>query len=152
MPYAWAMRPLPPVYFLLGIGAMLALHRFVPVARWVAEPWNALGAILVVAGLGLSIYAASLFRKRGTGIKPFSEATALVVEGPYRFTRNPMYLGLTIALAGVAILLGTATPWLVVPPFVWIITVQYVVKEEAMLRQRFGGEYEAFTRRVRRWI
>jgi protein-S-isoprenylcysteine O-methyltransferase Ste14 len=92
------------------------------------------------------------FRRRGTPLKPFTPSTALVVDGPYRFTRNPMYLGLATTLVGVALALEALTPFIVVPVFVAIITMQFIVPEEAMLTDRFGDDYGDFRRRVRRWL
>ena len=73
-------------------------------------------------------------------------------SGPYRFTRNPMYLGMTTALTGVAILLGTLTPFLLIPLFAAWIDFRFISREETMLVGTFGEEYERFRREVRRWI
>jgi protein-S-isoprenylcysteine O-methyltransferase Ste14 len=85
-------------------------------------------------------------------LKPFSRSTALVIEGPFRFTRNPMYLGLAVILVGVALALEALTPFFVIPVFVAIITVGFIVPEETMLKERFGDQYAAFQARVRRWL
>ena len=145
-------KMLPPVWFALSLIAMTALHLWWPVARLVPPPWSWLGAALVVAGLALAASGVRLFARRGTGIVPFTPATALVTSGPYRFTRNPMYLGMVLALAGVAIMFGTLTPWLAIPPFAWWINRRFIRQEEAMLEERFGADYVQFKQRVRRWI
>ncbi|MCH8885675.1 MAG: hypothetical protein IIC13_03715 [SAR324 cluster bacterium] len=72
------------------------------------------------------LYAAGLFRKYGTALKPFKESSALVTDGPFRFSRNPMYLSMVVALTGAAVVLGTVTPLLILPAFAWLITVQVV--------------------------
>jgi protein-S-isoprenylcysteine O-methyltransferase Ste14 len=143
---------LPPVWYLLALGAMWALDRMVPGMRIIPSPYRWLGAVPLVAGLTLGMTGARLFRRAGTGVVPFSEVTALVTTGPYRFTRNPMYLGLVLSLLGVAAMFGTATPWLVVPVFAAWIHWRFVRQEEAMLEQRFGAEYLAFKARVPRWV
>lgn len=145
-------KMLPPVWFVLSLIAMAALHWMAPVARIIPAPWNWLGLVPLLGGVALTISGAGLFKRAGTGIKPFSEVTTLVTAGPYRFTRNPMYLGLVAALIGVATLLGTLTPWLVVPPFAWWINRRFIAQEEVMLEARFGAEYVRFKERVRRWI
>ena len=103
-------------------------------------------------GLALIIWAALLFRRAGTGIVPFSDATALVAEGPYRFTRNPMYLGMAAMLLGAALLLGSLTPFLVIPAFMALIAERFILPEEAMLEREFGERYAAYKLRVRRWL
>ena len=95
---------------------------------------------------------AMLFRRRGTAIKPFQESSALVTDGVYRFTRNPMYLGMVIGLTGVACMLGTVTPLLVIPIFIWVIRTRFIRVEEGMLAERFGDEYVQYQARVRRWL
>ncbi len=146
------MRPLPPVYFLAALLMMAGLHRVLPGAHWLERPWRYLGLVPIAAGFVVVLYAAGLFRKHRTAIKPFKESSALVTTGPYRFTRNPMYLSMVLILLGVAGLLGTATCLLVPPIFAWLITVLFIRKEEAMLTERFGETYLAYQKRVRRWV
>jgi len=146
------MRIYPPVWFALAIIAMIVLARFVPILAWHVAALLWTGLALVLAGFAVGLSAAMRFRHRGTPLKPFTESTALVVEGPYRFTRNPMYLGLATILVGLALALEALTPLFVVPVFVAIITAQFIVPEEAMLTERFGDAYGDFRRRVRRWL
>ncbi len=98
------------------------------------------------------LYAAGLFRKNRTAIKPFKESSALVTQGPYRFTRNPMYLSMLISLTGAAVVLGSVTCLLVLPLFAWQIATRFIRVEEAMLTERFGEPYIAYQKRVRRWV
>lgn len=143
---------LPPVWVLLGGLGMLALHHGFPAAPVVPEPWNWLGLAPLAIGLALALSAARLFRRAATPIEPWETPSALVAVGPYRFTRNPMYLGLALSLLGLAIWLGTLTPFLVVPLFAWVITVRFIRREEQRLETRFGDQYRAYKARVRRWI
>jgi len=142
----------PPVWLLLHLLAAWALHTWLPVARLIEEPWTHLGLIPGVAGALIVLWCAGLFRLRGTPILPFTESTVLVTTGPYRFSRNPIYVGLTLLLVCAAVLFGTLTPWLVVPSFVLVIRQRFVLKEEALLRARFGASYEAFCARIPRWF
>jgi len=103
-------------------------------------------------GLGIVFWARSLFTKVGTTVKPFQESSELVVKGPFNVTRNPMYLSMVVFLLGLGILLGSFTPFLVIPIFIWIITQRFIRVEERMLEQRFGASYLAYRARVRRWI
>lgn len=147
------MRPVyPPAYTTVAVLTMLALHTLVPVSRWLRPPWSYTGAVLVTIGIIVMLWAAGSFNKRGTTIKPFEEASALVAEGPFRFSRNPMYLSMVLILAGIALLLGTVTPLLVIPVFFWLITVRFIVKEEAALEAQFGEQYLEYKKKVRRWL
>ena len=143
---------LPPVWVLLGGLGMLALHHGFPAAPVVPEPWNWLGLVPVAIGVTLALSGARLFRRAGTAIEPWGTPSALVVEGPYRFSRNPMYLGLALSLLGLAVWLGTLTPFLVIPLFVWLITVLFIRPEEQRLEDRFGSRYLAYKARVHRWV
>jgi protein-S-isoprenylcysteine O-methyltransferase Ste14 len=98
------------------------------------------------------LWAAGLFRKRGTTIIPFQVSSELVQEGPYRWTRNPMYLGMLGILSGTAWMLGSATPWLLVFTFLWWISTRFIAIEERMLGARFGESYRDYQKRVRRWL
>ena len=130
----------------------LALHRGLPAALAVPRPWNWLGLAPVAVGLALGLSAARLFRRAATPVTPWETPSALVAAGPYRFIRNPMYLGLALCLSGLAVWLGTLTPFLVIPLFVWVITARFILGEEQRLETRFGDQYRAYKARVRRWI
>jgi len=145
-------KMLPPIWLALSILAMAALNYFAPIARLIPRPWNWLGLIPLLAGVALAVSGAALFKRHGTGVVPFSPVTRLVVAGPYRFTRNPMYLGMVLLLCGVAVMFGTLSPWLVIPFFAWWIDRRFIAQEEVMLQEAFGQEYVQFKQRVRRWI
>ena len=145
-------RLYPPAFFLVALVAMILLHLFLPVARVLRAPWTWLGLVPFLAGGALTVRAARLFDRLGTPVRPFEPSTRLVLDGPYRFTRNPMYLGLVIALGGLAIRFGTLSPWIVPPLFALFIQQRFIVHEEAMMERLFGEEYVAFKGRVRRWM
>jgi protein-S-isoprenylcysteine O-methyltransferase Ste14 len=93
-----------------------------------------------------------LFARHGTAIRPFDRSSALVISGPYRFTRNPMYVGLVAMLIGLALMLESLSPLLVVAAFAWIIATRFIAVEERMLDERFGTAYAEYRARVRRWL
>jgi protein-S-isoprenylcysteine O-methyltransferase Ste14 len=112
-----------------------------------------LGAALIAVGLGLAFWAASLFRVEGTELNPTSETNkSLVIRGPYRFTRNPMYLGLVVLTLGVGFVVGSlpmfAVPVLLFATANWV----HIPFEEAKMRRQFGAAFSAYTSQVRRWI
>ena len=142
----------PPVYLLLSLAAMALFHVALPIARPIEEPYRYAGAVIMALGIALILWAALLFGRAGTGIVPFSEATALVVAGPYRFTRNPMYLGMAAILLGAGLLLGSLTPFIVIPAFMALVAERFILPEERMLEVVFGEAYLRYRASVRRWL
>ena len=145
-------RVLPPVYFLMALIAMVALHYSVPGAQLIGSPFRYTGILLAVGTIALVLWAAILFQRAGTTIKPFQESSALIASGPYRITRNPMYVGMVGTLLGIAVLLGSAVPFFVVPAFVVLIKLQFIRAEEAALERTFGRVYLDYRSKVRRWL
>jgi len=143
---------LPPTYFFVSLLIEAGLHFGLPLTRILAYPWTLVGLLPVALGLIVSVHGSKLFEQLGTTIKPFQEPSRLVVEGAFRYSRNPMYLAMVAILAGVAIVLGSLSPWIVVISFPIVITRRFILAEEAMLSETFGGQYEAYRRTVRRWI
>jgi len=147
-----AFFDVPPLYFALAILAMVLLHRGFPIVDLIDPPWSRVGWVLIVAGIGLAVWSVRLFSRAGTGVKPFTPSTALVATGPYRFTRNPMYLGMMLVLAGGFLLAGSLGSFLVIPVFFWWIHTHFVLPEEEHMRAHFGEDYEAFKLKTRRWL
>ena len=111
------------------------------------------GIVLAALGLAISFWAFSLFRREGTQINPTSETNnILVVRGPFRITRNPMYLGLVMLTFGIAFWVGSLPMFAV--PFVVFATANWVhiPSEEAKMRRQFGAAFDNYTNQVRRWI
>lgn len=150
-----APRPsaeVPPLYFLAALSGAIALDRWLPVTEVIPDPWHWLGLAPLVAGLAMAGLSAQRFSRAGTGVRPFTEVTVLVTDGFYRYTRNPMYLGMLLVLLGVDVLLGSATPFLLLPVFVFIIQTRFIHREEAVLEAQFGEEFRNFCARTRRWL
>lgn len=142
----------PPVYLVATLILMTVMHFWMPLAEFVPAPFNYGGAVLVLLGLGIAAVSARAFDNAETGILPFDEATILVTDGFYRFSRNPMYLGMVFLLLGTAILFGTVGSLLPIPFFVWIIRNNFILGEERFLAKAFGHQYLDFMSRVRRWL
>jgi protein-S-isoprenylcysteine O-methyltransferase Ste14 len=146
-------RKLYPPHWVALLAAMeLVLNRWIPLAVWVPAPWNYLGMLLALGGVLLGAWAFALFRRAKTGIVPFSEATSLVVTGPYHFSRNPMYVGMLSLLFGLAFYLRSATPFAAPVTLFIILTYRFIRPEEEQMRRTFGKRYEDLTQRVRRWL
>jgi protein-S-isoprenylcysteine O-methyltransferase Ste14 len=142
---------LPPVVFLASVIVMVVLHWRWPVLHWLPQPWSWAGAGLIVAGLAVAQWHARLFRRLGTNIQTFGEPGQLTTEGLFRRTRNPMYLGMLLALTGVAVVLGSLSPAVVVLVFFALMQTWYIPFEERAMAQRFGDAYAAYRRDVPRW-
>ena len=145
-------RLIPPVYLLFTLAAMAGLHWLAPVARLIVPPYSYLGVPLLLAGICVTASAARAFKKAGTSLVPFEPSTALVTGGLYRYTRNPMYLGLALIALGVWVMLGTLSALLPIAAFIGIIEYHFIRAEERFLESIFGGQYLGYKGRVRRWI
>ena len=143
---------LPPTYLLIALVAMFAFHFLLPVAQVIAFPWSLFGVFPLVLGIVVNMIADSLFHRVKTTVKPGEESTVLVTGGPFRFTRNPMYLGFVLILMGIAIFLGSLTPFVAIPVFAVLIDRLFIQMEEQMLAMTFGTAWQAYTKRTRRWI
>jgi protein-S-isoprenylcysteine O-methyltransferase Ste14 len=111
-----------------------------------------LGWGLLLAGVLLAVSAAYLFRRGGTTPNPTKPTTALVIGGPYRLTRNPMYVGMATLYFGGTLLLNDPWPLAFLPVVIALVRRRVIAREEAYLERRFGDEYRAYKARVRRWI
>jgi protein-S-isoprenylcysteine O-methyltransferase Ste14 len=143
---------LPPIWLALCIVTGYGLHSLMPITRLFTEPWNYGGGVLIVLGIVMAVTAASLFRRADTPVIPFRPSTALVTTGWYRFTRNPMYLGMVLVASGVAIVQGSLGAWIPVPVFVAVLQLRFIRGEEEFLEEIFGEDYRVFKSKVRRWL
>jgi protein-S-isoprenylcysteine O-methyltransferase Ste14 len=127
-------------------------HYLIPVMTVIPAPYTYLGAIVLLLGLALMIWAASLFRQSGAGFQLHMDKPVLVSSGPFRFSRNPMYLGMLIWLVGLAVLLGSLSVFLF--PLLLFLLANFLVIpiEERNLEGTLGEAYLAYKRRVRRWL
>ncbi|MER8772391.1 isoprenylcysteine carboxylmethyltransferase family protein [Mesorhizobium sp. M0960] len=145
---------LPPLIFLGFLAAATVLEVLAPLsvmagqalARYLA------GAVLAVCGLVLIFMAAGRFQAAGTNIPPTLPTTALVVDGIYRWTRNPFYLGATLIYLGLGVAAGSLWGIALVIPLLWVINTGVIAPEERYLERKFGDAYRAYKTRVRRWL
>jgi protein-S-isoprenylcysteine O-methyltransferase Ste14 len=99
---------------LVSIVVMVVLHFLLPVTTIIPLPWNVIGIIPLALGIAINIFADNALHKANTTVKPFEESAALVTSGVYQLSRHPMYLGFTLILIGVAILVGSLMPYIVI--------------------------------------
>lgn len=145
----------PPLVFILGLCVGWALNRYVyawPISSGTdATIWK-IADSLVVLGVLLSLWGIVTFKRARTAIIPNRSASHIVTSGPYRFTRNPMYVGMTIAYVGAALLIASAWPFIALIAVLVIILRTVILREERYLASAFGSEYTEYCGRVRRWI
>lgn len=143
---------LPPTYLLAAVLLMLGLHFLFPITQLFVGLWRLTGILPLILGIIASYMAEGQFRRAGTTVQPFETSSLLVTDGLYRFSRNPMYLGMALVLLGCACTVGATTALAVPPAFMAIIEWRFIRPEEAMLRALFPQEYPAYCSRVRRWL
>jgi protein-S-isoprenylcysteine O-methyltransferase Ste14 len=155
-PSAVKWRPplglMPPTYLLVAIILTVVLHVMLPVVHLIPWPWNLSGVILIAGGIVLAVVADQQFKRRATTVKPFQASSALVTDGAFRLSRHPMYLGMALAVLGIAVCLGSLSPLAVPPAFAFLLDVLFVGPEERHMAEQFDEAYEQYRSRVRRWL
>lgn len=145
----------PPPFIAAGVFVVAyAVHWFapLPLAATPGAAQRTVGWALVALALLLSSGSVFLFRRAGTTPNPLRPTTALVVHGPYRFTRNPMYVAFAVLYIGVTLLVNSAWPFVFFPVMITLLDRLVIVREEAYLEAKFGDAYRSYRARVRRWI
>lgn len=145
----------PPLIFVFGLFTGWMLDRYwhaLPLSRFGGSALEPIGWILLALGVILAGWGMVTFRRARTAINPHRSASQLVTHGPYRFTRNPMYTGLTLEYLGGAVLFDSAWPIIVLPIVLVVLVRRVISREEAYLNQAFSADYAAYTARVRRWL
>jgi len=143
----------PPIWTLICVLAAAAISWSLGWPKFLGQLNAALGISLVAVALFLMVWAVVVFRREGTEVNPTSPTNRkLVIYGPYRFSRNPMYLGLVTVTLGIAVWVG-AWPMLIAPIAAFaILNWVHIPFEEAKMRAQFGATYEQYVERVRRWV
>lgn len=148
---SWIVR-IPTPIWLIGLIAVALLIDWPLQLRAVAQH-RPTGAALIVMGIAISVWAALTFRRQRAEIMPSSDThSALVTAGPFRFSRNPMYLGALVVGVGAALLAGTWLMWLVPVLLFMLQNFAIIPFEERSMERTFGDAYRAYRTRVRRWI
>lgn len=153
---SWGIRPnvipWPPLLLVLAAVSAYAIGLLIPLPIGGPPAIHAVGYFVVAAGIGLDLSAIVWMRRARTNILPHRGADSLVVDGPFRFTRNPIYLGNTILMAGLALL--SANAWFLLSGAVMAFLVDRLAvrREERHLNQRFGEEWRRYAARTPRWL
>jgi protein-S-isoprenylcysteine O-methyltransferase Ste14 len=143
---------IPPVYIFLSIVITILFHFLLPGKKIFFFPWNILGAIPLAFGVMINLSADKSFKKKETTVKPLEEPTLLITTGAFRISRHPMYLGFVMILLGLAVLMGSLTPYIVVLLFAIFMDVVFIRFEEKRIEEKFGQDWLDYKKKVRRWI
>jgi protein-S-isoprenylcysteine O-methyltransferase Ste14 len=144
----------PPLIGLVTALFMWLVAQLLPTLEMASTNLYRVGIALIIAGFSLDVIALLQFRKNKTTFSPLNpdKASTIVATGLYRFSRNPMYLGLFIALTGWGLFLGNLASLACLPAFVRLITRFQIKPEERILSEKFGESYTDYLKQVRRWI
>ena len=146
------VRVPPPLLYAAAVVGGWLLHRQWPLPVGNGTALTVGAWFLIAAWAALAALSIGLFRRKHTSMIPFRPATTLVSSGPYKVTRNPMYVSLALLTVALALFLNTWWPVLLVVPTLLAVQHLVIVPEEKYLRRRFGAEYDEYARRVRRWL
>jgi protein-S-isoprenylcysteine O-methyltransferase Ste14 len=145
----------PPPLIYAGVLAFALAVDYAVEGPGTGIPWTArmvLGGALFAVGLAVPLVASAQFRIADTDVRPWKPSSTLVTTGIYRYTRNPMYIGMTLIFAALALLADSVIALVLLPPLLILMTVAVIKREEHYLEITFGEEYRRYKRRVRRWI
>ena len=142
----------PPLIFAGGLAAGLLTNRLRPTPFLPRGLSRALGWPLVVSGLGLGLWGFREMRRAGTNVDPYRPTTAIVEKGPYGFTRNPLYVGMTLVYSGLSARANALPAALLLPAILHVVDRGVIKREERYLERKFGDEYLRYKGRVRRWV
>ncbi len=144
--------PLPPTYWFIALALTIGLRFVWSGGQFVPWAWRPIGIPFVVLGAWLTLWTDGLFKKHETTVKPFEDASRLITEGPFRISRHPMYLGMTLILLGTAVLLGSVLSVLPAVAFAVWMQVRFIPAEEASMERIFGEAYREYAQKTRPWV
>ena len=145
-------RMTPDSFFIFFLALSFLFHMAIPLVRLIPFPWNLFGIILIIVGIIMTLIINSVLLKNRTSIQPFETPDVLLTSGLFKLSRNPLYLGMTIAFVGVVITLGSLSPFIFPIIFVIIINRVIIPFEENKLEMVFGDKYLDYKTKTRRWF
>jgi protein-S-isoprenylcysteine O-methyltransferase Ste14 len=146
----------PDGYFILSLSLSVLLHFAFPIIQIIYSPYSYIGIVLLVLGLTVVYFSNKILIEQKTSIQPYDTPDKLVSNGTFRFSRNPIYLGMNLALLGISVLMGSLTAFLSPIIFWGVMNFKIIPMEEEtmekILEKTFGNSFTAYKSKVRRWI
>ena len=142
----------PPLIYAGALALRLVANKLYPMAFLPRAVSRVLGLPLIFGGLAIGLLGFREMRRAETNVDPYKPATAIVTEGPYRFTRNPLYVGMTLVYSGITALFNAFPAAMLLPLALAVMRGGVIEREERYLERKFGDEYLAYKARVRRWL
>ncbi len=143
---------MPPNYFYFLLIVLLITHFVFPIVHWTSSPFRYMGILLILFGIILNLWTDQLFKKLSTTVKPHELPSTLIMAGPFKISRHPMYVGMVSILLGTALICGTVLTLLYPVIFIMLMEMLFIPIEEKNLTQQFGEKYHQYKKRTRRWI
>jgi protein-S-isoprenylcysteine O-methyltransferase Ste14 len=142
----------PPLVFIGALAAGLLLSWLAPLHNFATAPFKVVGALMGIFGTTVAFWGMYVFRRAGTNVRPDLPVNALVTSGPFRYSRNPFYVAMTVIYVGLTLYLGLLWPLVTLVPALIVVHWRIVRREEGFLENRFGDDYRAYKANVHRWI
>lgn len=145
-------RIMPTSYFLLLLILLILFHFTLPIVKFYYSPYNYVGTVLILFGGFINLWTDSLMKKGETTVKPHLKPSNLIISGPFKFTRHPMYLGMLSILLGAAIIASSLVSFIFPLIYIVLMEVLFIPMEERNLVEVFGEDYSEYKKKVRKWI
>lgn len=145
-------KPIPPLWFLALLLLSIGLGMYLPVLKFLHYPFSLFGVAPIAVGAVLDLWADSLFKKNNTTVKPHLKPSTLITSGVFRVSRNPMYLGMVLILAGTSTCVGSVTAFISPVLFFLISELDFIPWEESVMEDAFGQPYLEYKKQVGRWL
>ncbi len=139
-------------YFVILLILSIVSNFMIPIRTVIYAPYTYFGIVIIGVGIVMDLWSSELFVKNETTVSPYGSPTSLVTSGPFRISRNPMYLGMAAILLGIAVFLGTLVTFAFPVIFIMIIQTRLIPEEERKLENIFGEQYRDYIMKVRKWI
>lgn len=143
---------LPPTYFQILLLFPIIIYFIFQNKKIIPFPYNLIGILFITFGIIINIITDNIFKKEKTTVKPHEKPSSLVISGPFKISRHPMYLGMASILIGASLILGTLISFIFPIIFIFIINKKFIPLEEKNLEKIFTQEYINYKNRVRKWI
>ena len=150
--YKMKNKLIPDFYFIILLFLTITTHLLIPIIRIIFFPYNLIGIILIFFGITLTIWANSQLILKQTSTRPYKIPSYFINSGPFKLSRNPIYLGMVLILLGIDVFLGTLVTFIFPMVFVIIMSKLFISLEEKNLENKFGNKYLFYKKHVRRWI